>query len=375
MRCSYCNSPKDFCPSCDFQKEQDTAQALLEDNPSCLFDSRPDLLKNLAILGQVGSSAEITKVLPLLSRLSSSALSEMHVDTVYEIAKMVSLLSRSASALDLLSFVLRKITVSDLLQMHPATIIQLCRAATLGSPRALNAIAGGCLGALNYRELSLLDPQTLSFIAEAAIAGYPSALTSIADNVLIDPEFNFSVTAVISHDTLNMFAQAAINGHGRALDNASCWINNLLANDLSDMHPMTLYHLARASSSGYPRALCAITPVLHNLSASMLNAMDERTIPAVVLAAQYSRNDGAITNLMNAFDELSLDDQLNLDPSGSLHQAYNSLSTYSTPLASSFGSSNSLSIFSHASSQHLGELISSGCEGMRDSFDSLSHTP
>ncbi len=375
MRCSYCQSPKDFCPSCDFQKEQDTAQALLDDNPNCLFDSRPDLLKNLAIFGQIGSLIEITKVLPLLSRLSSSALSEMHADTVYEIAKMVSLLSRSASALDLLSFVLQKITIFDLLQMHPATIIQLCRAATLGSPRALNAIAAGCLGSLSYRELSLLDSQTLSCIAEAAIEGYPSALTTIADNALIDPNFSFSATAMISHDTLNMLAQAAIKGHGRALDNVSCWINSLLADDLSNMHPMTLYHLAQASSSGYPRALYAITPVLYSLSASMLTTMDKRTIPAVVLAAQESLNDDAIINLMNAFDELSLADQLHLDPDGSLKRSCNALSTYPTPLASTAGSADSLSIFSHASSRHLGELISSGSEGMRDSFDSLSHTP
>ena len=178
MRCNHNISLNLYCPECDYETSRDTVLAKENYSPHILFGTRPSYLKNAANYAVDGCYAFLDPILPLLSHVSSRELNGMHPNTLLSIARIVSWRRHSAVALDLLSHMLKGLSINDLLQMHPETVSQIGYAASIGSPSALNSISLA-LSQLRVNQLSLMHKDTLYHIALASLAGSHTALQAL----------------------------------------------------------------------------------------------------------------------------------------------------------------------------------------------------
>ncbi len=197
-----------YCPQCDFEESRDIQTAKNRRSPYILFSTRPDYLKNAANHAIDGCDAFLDPILPLLSLISCSDLKMMHPETLLSVARIVSWRSDSSTALNLLSCVIKKLSVADLLSMHPKTVSHIGYAASVGSPSALNALSV-TLCNLSMSALSSMHGDTLYHIALASLAGYHCALHALTKLIcslparfytILHPDTFFNIVNAYKHN-------------------------------------------------------------------------------------------------------------------------------------------------------------------------------
>ena len=242
--------------------------------------------------------------------------------------------------------------------MHPSTLMQISCAASLGSPSALNSLASSCLKFLTAPQLSPMASGTLAEIARASVSGHPAALDALVKDLFLEMSDCF-FSSYMRQDTIKWLAKAAVCGRGQALEWIAPKLCRLSICHLSNMCPDTIYYLARASCKGYPAALSSITSIISGLSPESLRVMHVATIEALVESAYHQSDYSAVDNILPVFYQLDLDDQLRLDPSGSLLRICHGNSDHSTLSCSGndVDSLSDLSIFSQSSQSSLSRKV------------------